>query len=109
KPESSADVAVAAGRIDAIARSRGLSRDVPVHVLIETHGALHDAWSIAAHPRVESLSFGLMDFVSAHRGAIPAAGMSAQGQFTHPLVLRAKLEISASSHAHGKTPSHGVV
>lgn len=109
KPESAADVTVAASRIDAIARSRALIREVPVHVLIETHGALHEVWSIAAHPRVESLSFGLMDFVSAHRGAIPAAGMSAQGQFTHPLVLRAKLEISAASHAYGKTPSHGVV
>jgi citrate lyase subunit beta/citryl-CoA lyase len=31
------------------------------------------------------------------------------GQFDHPLVLRAKLEISAACHAHGKTPSHCVV
>ena len=38
-------------------------------------------FDIAAHPRIESLSFGLMDFVSAHRGAIPAAGMGAAGQF----------------------------
>src|SRR5437016_3525503 len=65
--------------------------------------------AIAAHPRIESISFGLMDFVSAHRGAIPAAGMSVQGQFSHPLVLRAKLEIAAACHAHGKTPSHSVV
>jgi citrate lyase subunit beta / citryl-CoA lyase len=65
--------------------------------------------AIAAHPRIESLSFGLMDFVSAHRGAIPQAGMSAQGQFEHPLVLRAKLDISAACHAHGKVPSHCVV
>ena len=50
-----------------------------------------------------------MDFVSAHRGAIPRAGMSLQGQFTHPLVVRAKLEIAAAAHAYGKTPSHCVV
>ena len=50
-----------------------------------------------------------MDFVSAHRGAIPAAGMSAEGQFTHPLVVRAKLEIAAACHGHAKLPSHGVV
>jgi citrate lyase subunit beta/citryl-CoA lyase len=50
-----------------------------------------------------------MDFVSAHRGAIPAAGMSAAGQFTHPLVLRAKLAIAAACHGHAKTPSHCVV
>ncbi len=88
---------------------RGHKPPLPVHVLIETHGALRDSERIAAHPRIESLSFGLMDFVSAHRGAIPQAGMSATGQFEHPLVLRAKLEISAACHAHLKTPSHCVV
>ena len=29
-------------------------------------------------------------------------------QFDHPLVRRAKLEISAACHAHGKVPSHNV-
>lgn len=109
KPESAEQAAEAVRRIDAIANAVGLRRRVPVHMLIETHGALRDVWQIAAHPRIESLSFGLMDFVSEHRGAIPAHGMSAQGQFTHPLVLRAKLEISAAAHASGKTPSHCVV
>jgi citrate lyase subunit beta/citryl-CoA lyase len=65
--------------------------------------------AIAAHPRIESVSFGLMDFVSAHRGAIPQSGMSVEGQFEHPLVLRAKLEIAAACHAAGKVPSHCVV
>jgi citrate lyase subunit beta / citryl-CoA lyase len=58
---------------------------------------------------MESLSFGLMDFVSAHRGAIPQSAMSAEGQFEHPLVVRAKLEIAAACHGYGKTPSHCVV
>jgi citrate lyase beta subunit len=31
------------------------------------------------------------------------------GQFEHPLVVRAKLEIAAACHAHGKVPSHCVV
>ena len=35
--------------------------------------------------------------------------MGAAGQFEHPLVVRAKLEIAAACHAHGKTPSHCVV
>ena len=69
----------------------------------------NDYLGLAAHPRIESLSFGMMDFVSAHRGAIPASAMSATGQFEHPLVLRAKLEISAACHAFAKTPSHCVV
>ena len=82
---------------------------LPLHVLIESPLAVHNAFEIAAHPRVQSLSFGLMDFVSSHGGAIPAEGMSSQGQFTHPLVVRAKLEIAAACHAHGKVPSHCVV
>ncbi|HEX6705157.1 MAG TPA: aldolase/citrate lyase family protein [Albitalea sp.] len=109
KPRHLADVQRACAGIDHVIRTRHPALRLPLHFLIETHGALRDIDAIAAHPRVESLSFGLMDFVSAHRGAIPAQGMSAQGQFTHPLVLRAKLEISAACHAHGKTPSHSVV
>lgn len=83
--------------------------DLPLHVLIESSAAVHRAFDIAAHPRVQSLSFGLMDFVSAHAGAIPADAMTSTGQFTHPLVVRAKLEMAAACHAHGKAPSHCVV
>lgn len=82
--------------------------DLPVHVLIETHGALAEVHKIAALPQVECLSFGIMDFVSAHYGAIPADAMRSPGQFTHPLVVRAKLEIAAACHAFGKVPSHNV-
>jgi citrate lyase subunit beta/citryl-CoA lyase len=82
---------------------------LPLHVLIESPLAVRNAFEIAAHPRVQSLSFGLMDFVSAHGGAIPADGMSSRGQFAHPLVLRAKLEIASACHAYGKVPSHCVV
>lgn len=82
---------------------------LPIHVLIESAAAVHRAFEIATHPRVQSLSFGLMDFVSSHGGAIPAHGMTSQGQFSHPLVVRAKLEIASACHASSKTPSHGVV
>ena len=109
KPRGLDDVERACAEIDHQSRVHGLARHLPVHALIETHGALRDVVRIAAHPRIESLSFGLMDFVAAHRGAIPAAAMSAEGQFTHPLVLRAKLEIAAACHGHAKTPSHCVV
>ena len=109
KPRSLADVARAIAEIDHQSRVHSLARAIPVHVLVETHGALRDVQQIAAHPRIESISFGLMDFVSAHRGAIPAAGMGAEGQFTHPLIVRAKLEISAACHGFAKVPSHCVV
>ena len=82
---------------------------LPIHVLIESPAAVHCAFDIAAHPRVQSLSFGLMDFVSSHGGAIPADGMSSHGQFSYPLVVRAKLEIASACHANRKTPSHCVV
>jgi citrate lyase subunit beta/citryl-CoA lyase len=50
-----------------------------------------------------------MDFVSAHGGAIPSDGMGVSGQFSHPLVLRAKMDMASACHAHGKVPSHCVV
>ncbi|NCT83855.1 MAG: CoA ester lyase [Comamonadaceae bacterium] len=108
KPESADDVELAVAAIDAACARHGQPR-LPLQVLIETHGALRDVFRIAAHPRIESLSFGLMDFVSAHGGAIPKAAMELPGQFQHPLVVRAKLEIAAAAHAFGKTPSHCVV
>ena len=109
KPRSLADVQQACDFIDASLKRHRITRALPVHVLVETHGALRDVQTIAAHPRIESLSFGLMDFVSAHRGAIPRSAMGVPGQFTHPLVARAKLEIAAAAHANAKTPSHCVV
>ncbi|MDB5843472.1 MAG: HpcH/HpaI aldolase, partial [Polaromonas sp.] len=104
KVESLADVLRAEQALVAAA-----AHDLPLHVLIESPLAVRNAFEIAAHPRVQSLSFGLMDFVSSHGGAIPADGMGSEGQFTHPLVVRAKLEIASACHAYGKVPSHCVV
>ena len=113
KVESIEDVDQAIEAIDAAAGDTL----VPLHVLIESPAAVQRAFAIAAHPRVQSLSFGLMDFVSAHGGAIPAQAMGLRSaddrltldQFHHPLVVRAKLEIASACHAHGKVPSHCVV
>ncbi len=104
KVESVDDIATAVRAIDAAGAAH-----LPLQVLIESPAAVHRVFDIAAHPRVQSISFGLMDFVSAHGGALPAAGMTSAGQFSHPLVVRAKLEISSACHAHGKVPSHCVV
>ena len=104
KVESVLDVERAAAALDAAG-----AQALPLQVLIESPAAVHRAFDIAAHPRVQSLSFGLMDFVSAHAGAIPSEGMGVQGQFSHPLVVRAKLDIASACHAHGKVPSHCVV
>jgi len=104
KVESVADVQTVVAALDAAGATA-----LPLHVLIESPAAVHRAFDIAAHPRVQSLSFGLMDFVSSHGGAIPSDGMGVAGQFSHPLVLRAKIEIASACHAHGKVPSHNVV
>jgi citrate lyase subunit beta/citryl-CoA lyase len=104
KVESVADVETAVNALHQVGAAQ-----LPLHVLIESPAAVHRAFEIAAHPRVQSLSFGLMDFVSAHGGSIPSNGMGVSGQFTHPLVVRAKLEIASACHAHGKVPSHCVV
>ena len=108
KPCSAADVEIQTGTLREIERACGITRPIPVHVLIETHGALREVWQIAALPGVESLDFGLMDFVSGHHGAIPGSAMTSPGQFEHPLVARAKCEISAAALACGVVPSHNV-
>ena len=123
KVESVADVERAVRAVDRASVNSSRSSLLPLHVLIESPHAVHHAFEIAAHPRVQSLSFGLMDFVSSHGGAIPASAMATHdsgdgsgesgrgelGQFSHPLVTRAKLEIASACHASGKVPSHCVV
>lgn len=118
KVECLADVQRAVAAID-VAMPTGAQANppLPLHVLIESPAAVHRVFEIAAHPRVQSISFGLMDFVSSHGGAIPASAMTVRqasdhtslDQFHHPLVVRAKTEISSACHAFGKVPSHCVV
>ncbi|WP_321844364.1 HpcH/HpaI aldolase/citrate lyase family protein [Paraburkholderia bannensis] len=102
------DAAEMTAFIEATRVEMGIEHAIPVQLLVETHGALAGAFGLAALRGVQSLSFGLMDFVSAHDGAIPDTAMRSPGQFDHPLVRRAKLEISAACHAFGKVPSHNV-
>ncbi|GAB4169647.1 MAG: aldolase/citrate lyase family protein [Rhodocyclaceae bacterium] len=108
KARGRADVELMLATLDALCREHRIGRRIPVHVLIETHGALHEAHAIAALHGVETLDFGLMDFVAAHHGAIPASAMASPGQFEHPLVVRAKCEIAAAAAANGIVASHNV-
>lgn len=108
KAESLSDVESFLAALADVRHRHAQSRPIPLHVLIETPGALHDVWRIAALEEVETLDFGLMDFVSAHQGAIPESAMHSPAQFSHPLIVRAKCEIAAAALAHGKIPSHNV-
>jgi len=103
-----ADAAEMVAFIEATRVEMGIGKPIPAQVLVETHGALARVFDLAALRGIEALSFGLMDFVSAHDGAIPATAMRSPGQFDHPLVRRAKLEIAAACHAYGLVPSHNV-
>ena len=86
----------------------GVERVIPVHILIETHGALNQVHEIAKLPWIQVLDFGLMDFVSAHHGAIPASAMRSPGQFEHRLLARAKAEVVSAALANGVVPAHNV-
>jgi citrate lyase subunit beta/citryl-CoA lyase len=107
KPEGEGDVA---RMIEWIERRAALAGIAPpaVHVLVETHGALAQVAAIAALPPVETIDFGIMDFVSAHHGALGFEAMRSPLQFEHPLLLRAKTGIVAAALAHGVVPAHNV-
>jgi citrate lyase subunit beta / citryl-CoA lyase len=108
KSTSFEDAETMIAHIHRVALKANIGREMPVHVLIETHGALRDVHRIATLPNVEVLDFGLMDFVSGHHGAIPAAAMRSPGQFEHKLIARAKAEVVAAALANGVVPAHNV-
>jgi citrate lyase subunit beta/citryl-CoA lyase len=108
KARSALETAQVIEHVERVAARHPAKPRIPIHVLIETHGALREVDQIAALPGLETLDFGLMDFVSAHHGAIPAAAMRSPGQFEHRLLVRAKTAIVAAALAHGLVPSHNV-
>jgi citrate lyase subunit beta/citryl-CoA lyase len=108
KPRSVAAVREMIEEIQGAARRYGIARELPVHVLIETHGALREVWDIAALPWLRTLDFGLLDFISAHHGAIASQAMRSPGQFEHRLLVRAKTEVVAAALANGLVPSHNI-
>jgi len=108
KATSAAQVTEVIEFVQRAARQAGRATPVPIHALVETHGALREVFAIAALPHLEVLDFGLMDFVSGHHGAIPASAMRSPGQFEHRLLARAKAEVTAAALAHGVVPAHNV-
>lgn len=108
KATSAAQLAEMISYIQATAKANNISRQIAIHALIETHGALKQAHEIAALPWIQVLDFGLMDFVSGHHGAIPASAMRSPAQFEHRLLARAKAEVVAAALANGVVPAHNV-
>jgi citrate lyase subunit beta/citryl-CoA lyase len=108
KPTAVAQVSEMISYIQAVAKKAAIKREIPIHVLIETHGALRDAFEIAAQPWMQVLDFGLMDFVSGHHGAVPDTCMKSPGQFEHKLLARAKSTVVAAALCAGIVPAHNV-
>jgi citrate lyase subunit beta/citryl-CoA lyase len=97
-----------AGLISHHLQCAGVARRIPLHLLIETPEALANLDRLAALPDVESLDFGLMDFISHLGGAVPAECMRSPGQFEHALVASVKSRIALAALASGKIPNHNV-
>ncbi|MBL8022520.1 MAG: CoA ester lyase [Leptospirales bacterium] len=108
KPTAAEQVQEMIDYIRNAASKAGIKREIPIHVLVETHGALRDAEKIAAMPWMQVLDFGLMDFISGHSGAIPLSNMKSPGQFDHRLLSRAKANVVAAALANGVVPAHNV-
>lgn len=108
KPTAAGQVREMIGYIQEVAKASGIKREIPIHVLVETHGALEDAFKIAELPWMQVLDFGLMDFISGHHGAIPDSCMKSPGQFDHKLVARAKTQVVAAALRNGIVPAHNV-
>ncbi len=108
KPTAGSQVKEMISYIQATAKKANIKREIPIHVLIETHGGLRDAFEIAALPWMQLLDFGLMDFVSGHHGAIPDSCMKSPGQFEHALIARAKSTVVAAALCNGIIPAHNV-
>jgi citrate lyase subunit beta/citryl-CoA lyase len=108
KPTAAAQVAEMIAHVRQVAARSGVRQDIPIHVIVETHGALREAFEIASLPGMQTLDFGLLDFVSGHHGAIPASAMRSPGQFEHPLLVRAKADLVAAALANGIVPAHSV-
>jgi citrate lyase subunit beta/citryl-CoA lyase len=81
---------------------------VPLHVLIETQQAIVECNAIAAHPCVEALDFGIIDFINDHEGVITQQAMSSPMQFKHALIQQAKTTLVAAATHYGKVAAHNV-
>lgn len=108
KPTCVEDAAGQVAYIKEVCKKSGIEREIPIHVLIETHGALRDAYKIAAIDWVQVLDFGLMDFVSGFHGAIPAGCMRSPGQFDHRTLSYSKARMVSAAMCNGVVPAHNV-
>jgi citrate lyase subunit beta/citryl-CoA lyase len=85
-----------------------ISRAIPLHLLIETPESLSCLHELAGIKEVETLDFGLMDFISHLGGAIPSHCMRSPEQFEHNVLRKVKEEIALAALCANKIASHNV-
>jgi citrate lyase subunit beta/citryl-CoA lyase len=108
KVRSPRDVNWCRGLIRHYLSKAGLNRTIPLHLLIETSQALMCLRELASIPNVQTLDFGLMDFISQAGGAIPSECMKSPGQFSNALLRNVKSQIALAALANNALPSHNV-
>jgi len=94
--------------IQKVAKENAVEKEIPIHILIETNGALQDVEKIATLPWLQVLDFGLMDFVSGYQGAIASINMRSPGQFEHRLIANAKVKVAQAAIQNYVIPCHNV-
>jgi len=94
--------------IQKVAKEAGITKEIPIHILIETHGALKDIEKIATLSWLQVLDFGLMDFVSGYQGVIPSINMRSPGQFNHQLIIAAKRKVAQVAVQNYVIAAHNV-
>lgn len=108
KVRSPREVRWALGVIQYHLRKQGIRRTIPLHLLIETPESLSCLSELASIDEVQTLDFGLMDFISHLGGAIPSPCMRSPEQFDHNLLRKVKEEIALAALCANKVPSHNV-
>ncbi len=108
KVRSPREVRWALGVIQYHLQRQGIRRTIPLHLLIETPESLSYLHELASIDEVQTLDFGLMDFISHLGGAIPSHCMRSPEQFEHNLLRKVKEEITLAALCANKVPSHNV-
>ena len=83
-----------------------VDRDIKIHTLIEDYYGLNNISSIAAHPEVECLIFGIIDFIHNTKGVIPYTAVFSPDQFEHLLIQKAKVKLAQAALINKKVAAH---
>jgi citrate lyase subunit beta/citryl-CoA lyase len=94
--------------LNLFSRAFDVPHSIPLHILIETPEAFRGLNDIASRPGIETLDFGLLDYISELGGAISSSCMSSPLQFEHQLLVRAKTRIVEAALSNSCVPSHNI-